>query len=338
MNPPRDLRLGILGAARIAPEALVRPARRVPGVIVAAVAARDPRRAETFARRHGIPKALPSYESLVANPELDAIYIPLPASLHAECCLKAMAAGKHVLCEKPLASNADEATQLADAARQTGRVLMEGFHYRYHPFLHRMKAIVDSGELGALRCIEAHFCVPLLIPGDIRYRYELGGGATMDLGCYTINLIRHLADAEPKVVSARAKRASPQIDRFMEAEFELPDGCRARMTCSICSALLVRSSARVIGERGELRAIGPYHPHKFQRLKVITSRGSRVERIPGETTFVYQLRAFAAAVREGGPVETDARDAIANLRVIDGVYERAGLQRRGLPWAPGNGL
>jgi predicted dehydrogenase len=299
-------------------------------VEVRAVAARDAARARRFAARHRIPRWLSDYEALIQDPQIDAVYIPLPNSLHAEWSIRALRAGKHVLCEKPLASNADEAIRMAAAARDTGRTLMEAFHYRYHPFVARLKAILDSGELGAIRDMEAHFHVPLLSPRDIRYRYDLAGGATMDLGCYTINLIRFLAGAEPRVVSARARLASPQIDRWMEARFRFASGLEARMTCAIRSLWLVRSSARVVGDRGELRVLGPYHPHLLQRLKIRAPSGRRLERVPGDSTFTYQLRAFVKAVRDGEPLITDPTEAVANLRVIDAVYERAGLKIRGL--------
>src|SRR5512143_3841429 len=153
------LRIGILGAARIAPMALVRPARQVPEAAILAVAARDPVRAQKFAHTHGIARVHPSYDALLADPEIDAVYNPLPNSLHCEWTIRALEAGKHVLCEKPLASNAAEAERMAAVAQQTGRVLVEAFHWRYHPLAARMRAILDSGELGTLRHIETHFCI-----------------------------------------------------------------------------------------------------------------------------------------------------------------------------------
>jgi predicted dehydrogenase len=215
---PAPLRLGILGAARIAPAALLRPARDLPAATVVALAARDRTRAETFARRHDIPRVHTSYADLLADPEIDAVYNPLPNSLHCEWTVRALEAGKHVLCEKPIASNADEARHMAEAAEKTGRVLMEAFHYRYHPLAARMREIVASGELGRIRRIEAALCFPLLRRGDIRFDLSLAGGALMDAGCYAVNCVRFLADAEPEVVSARARLSSPGVDRRMDAE------------------------------------------------------------------------------------------------------------------------
>ena len=329
MSNIRPLRIGVLGAARITPQALLKPARKVEGVRVTAVAARDPARARQFAQKHGIPTVQQSYDALLADPNVDAIYNPLPNSLHCEWSIRALDAGKHVLCEKPLASNAVEAEQMAAAARRSGRVLFEAFHYRYHPLATRAREIVASGRLGRIRHIEATMCIPLPIPGNIRYRYDLAGGATMDVGCYTISLVRHLAGAEPEVVQAEARLSSPQVDRWMCADMRFPDGSSARIRCSLFSATLLRVSARVQGDDGELSILNPYAPQFPHRLRVRTANGTTDERFPGDATYVHQLRAFAGAVRSGAPILTGPDDAIANMRVIDAVYEKAGLQRRG---------
>ena len=326
-TPP--LRIGILGAARIAPMALVRPAQQVPEAAVVAVAARDPARARAFAAKHGIGRVADSYDALLADPEIDAVYNPLPNSLHAEWSIKAMEAGKDVLCEKPLASNADEARTMVEAAARTRRVLVEAFHYRYHPLAARMKAVVDSGALGAVRHIEAVMCIPLPIPGDIRYRWDLAGGAMMDTGCYTINLVRFLAGAEPEVVRAEARLSSPKVDRWMTADFRFADGRTGHITCSLLSARLLSMRALVRGERGEMRVFNPIAPHFYHRLTVRTPDGTKRERVAGEATYTYQLRAFVDTVRNHTASITDAADGIANMQVIDEVYRKAGLPPRG---------
>jgi len=326
-TPP--LRIGILGAARIAPMALVRPAQQVPEAAVVAVAARDPARARAFAAKHGIGRVADSYDALLADPEIDAVYNPLPNSLHAEWSIKAMEAGKDVLCEKPLASNADEARTMVEAAARTRRVLVEAFHYRYHPLAARMKAVVDSGVLGAVRHIEAVMCIPLPIPGDIRYRWDLAGGAMMDTGCYTINLVRFLAGAEPEVVRAEARLSSPKVDRWMTADFRFADGRTGHITCSLLSARLLSMRALVRGERGEMRVFNPIAPHFYHRLTVRTPDGTKRERVAGEATYTYQLRAFVDTVRNHTASITDAADGIANMQVIDEVYRKAGLPPRG---------
>src|SRR5215468_6163531 len=164
------LRLGVLGAARIAPMALLAPARRVSDAVVLAVAAREATRAGAFAARHRIPRVHPTYEALLADPEVEAVYNPLPNSLHAPWTIRALEAGKHVLCEKPFAASVAEAEEMAAAAKRAGRVLVEAFHYRYHPLFARLRTILDAGEIGTVLHLEAHFCFPLPRPGDIRFR------------------------------------------------------------------------------------------------------------------------------------------------------------------------
>jgi predicted dehydrogenase len=325
----RPLRIGILGAARIAPMALVGPARRVPEAEVTAVAARDPARGARFAKRHRIPRVHASYDALLADPELDAVYNPLPNGLHCEWTLRALAAGKHVLCEKPLASNADEAARMADAAQRAGRVLIEAFHWRHHPLAARVREILHSGEVGEVRHVEASTCIPLLVPGNIRYRYDLAGGALMDIGSYAVNMVRWLAEAEPEVVSARAKLASPKVDRWLTAELRFPDGRTGRITCSLASATLLRLENRVVGSRGRLHVWNPLAPHFYHRLAVESEGGRRRERVKGDATYTHQLRHFVARVRGAPEGPSEARDGVANMRAIDAIYRAAGLPARG---------
>src|SRR5437660_7469146 len=171
--PDRQVRFGTLGAAAITPVALVQPAKKVPEAAFLAVAARDPERARKFASKHGIARVHQSYDDLLADPEIDAVYIPLPNGLHGVWTERALAAGKHVLCEKPFTANAEEAADVAAAAAAADRVVMEAFHWRYHPMAERILAIVRAGQLGELRHVEASVCFPLLKRGDIRWRADL---------------------------------------------------------------------------------------------------------------------------------------------------------------------
>jgi predicted dehydrogenase len=334
---PTSLRIGMLGAAPIAVAALIRPARRLPNVEVVAVAARDPDRARRYAARQRIPGMHRTYTALLDDPQIDAVYIALPNSLHAEWSIRALRAGKHVLCEKPLAANAREAEQMAHEAADAGRVLVEAFHYRYHPLAARLKAILASGEIGRIQQIETEFSIPLLRPRSIQFRYDLAGGATMDVGCYAINLQRFLADAEPHVVHAHARLIRPQVDRLMTAEFCFDDGRTGRMTCALLSARLLRVGASVYGTSGQLRVTLPFLPHHFHRISVRSGAATRHEQLEGETTYFYQLQAFASAIHYGDRAPTDAIDAIANMRVIDAVYQAAGLQPRGMLAADSSG-
>jgi predicted dehydrogenase len=309
--------------------ALIRPAREAPRVSVAAVAARERGKAETFARKHGIPKVHDDYDSLLADAQVDAIYNPLPNGLHAEWTMRALDAGKHVLCEKPFASNAAQAERVHRAAGQTDRIVMEAFHYRYHPFAGRLKDLVASGELGKPRFIETWMCIPLPLPGDIRYRLDLAGGATMDTGCYAIHLARTIAGEEPEVLSARAKLASEGVDRAMEADLRFPSGAEGRIHCSLWSRELVKIAAVVKLDDGEIRALNPIVPQLFHGLKWRKQGGSWVkERFPRKPTYAYQLEAFRDAVLDGTPFLTTTAEAVKNMRVIDAVYRAAGMSPR----------
>jgi predicted dehydrogenase len=321
------VRIGVLGAARVAPNALIKPARATDDVTVAAVAARDRARATAFAGRHGIPTVHDDYTRLLADPTLDAIYNPLPNGLHGRWTIAALQAGKHVLCEKPFTANADEARQVADIARRTGLVVMEAFHYRYHPVAMRMAEIVASGQLGELRHVEASFCFPLPRFSDIRYQFDLAGGALMDAGCYAVHMVR-LLGGEPDVVSATAKRHGTNVDRAMRAELRFPGGHTGRIRCSIWSTDFLRISATAVGTRGEMRVRNPLAPQLGHRIAVRAANGRRIERLSRRPSYAYQLDAFVGAVRHDEPVVTDPADSIRTMAVIDAIYQAAGLPPR----------
>ena len=323
-----QVRIGILGAAKIAPLALVNPAKENTEVVVTAVAARDAARAQAFAAKHDIPRVHDDYDKLIADPDLDAVYNPLPNGLHGRWTRAALEAGKHVLCEKPFTANAAEAREIADQAAQSDRVVMEAFHYRYHPLALRVEEIVASGELGKLQHVDVTFCFPLRNFSDIRYNYSLAGGATMDAGCYAVHMVRTFGRGNPEVVAAQAKLRDPRIDRAMTAELRFADGHTGRIRCSMWSSRLLQISARVVGDRGELRVLNPVLPQMFHRLTVKAANGKRVERFGRRASYAYQLDAFAAAVLRGEPVKTNPEDAVANMTVIDAIYRAAGLPLR----------
>jgi predicted dehydrogenase len=329
MSSGGRVRIGTLGAARITPNALIKPARSVLEAEVVAIAARDPARADKFARKHKIPTVYATYGDLIAAPDVDAIYNPLPNGLHAEWTLKAIAAGKHVLCEKPFTSNAAQAEQVATAAEGTGLVVMEAFHYRYHPLAQRMHDLVAGGELGKLQRVEATMCIPLPRFKDIRYQFGLGGGATMDVGSYTAHQLRLLGGDEPEVISAHARLQSPDVDRWMQADVRWPEGHTGRMTCSLWSSTPLKLSIRAWGSRGELRVFNQTGPQFFHRFTVLRDGRKEREKFPRKPTYTYQLEAFTSAVVRGTPVLTPPRDSVQNMRVIDAVYRAAGLPVRG---------
>ena len=329
MTNQRPLRFGILGAAKIAPNALTLPAGQVPEVEVMAIAARDPQRAREFATANGIPRVLATYEDVLADRDIDVVYNPLPNSLHCEWSIRAMRAGKHVFCEKPLASNADEAARMAQVADETGMLLVEAFHYRYHPLADRVRELIGSGAIGRLERVDANFSVPIP-PDNIRFDWSLAGGATMDLGCYPLHMIRYFSGLTPRVIRARAQVGPPNIDIAMEADLELAPGVTARMTCSMAADAQLGASFFARGDRGELKVTNPVGPHWGHQLTLTTTQGITNETVPGETTYTHQLRALVAALRGDRPAfPTDAHDGVIGMRIIDDVYRAAGLPPRG---------
>ncbi len=322
------IRIGILGAARIAPAALIKPAARTGKATITAVAARDRTKADAFAKKHRIPRVLDDYDAVIHDADIDAVYIPLPNGLHGHWTIRAIEAGKHVLCEKPFTANADEARLVAESASaHPGQVVMEAFHYQYHPLAHRLQEIVQSGELGNVTDIDINFAAPLARPGDIRYQLGLAGGATMDMGCYPITLLRLLTPG-PRVTQAAAKLSSPGVDRAMDARFSLPEGGTARVRCSMFSAALLHLHAEVTGTEGTLSVFNPFAPQFGHRVRVTTASGTRKERFSRRATYDYQLEAFARAVTDGDPFPTTATDAIRTMELIDGIYAAAGLPLR----------
>jgi predicted dehydrogenase len=204
---------------------------------------------------------------------------------------------------------------------------MEAFHDQYHPLARRLVEIVQSGELGIIHDIDIAFAAPLAKRGDIRYQLGLAGGATMDMGCYPISLLRLLA-AGPRVTKASAKLSSPGVDRAMDVSFSLPEGGTARIRCSMFSSSVLRLHAKVTGSEGTLTVFNPFAPQFGHRVRVTTSSGTRKERFSRKATYDYQLEAFAAAVEDGAPFPTTAADAIRTMELIDATYAAAGLPLR----------
>jgi predicted dehydrogenase len=323
-----QLRIGVLGAAKIAPNAIIRPANAGRRAVIAAVAARDRVRAEQFAARHGIPKVHDSYAALIDDASIDAIYNPLPNGLHGHWTAAAIAAGKHVLCEKPFTANEDEARRVAAIADGSDRVVMEAFHWRYHPLATRVLELLADGAIGDVRTARASFCFPLTSSGDIRWQLDLAGGALMDAGCYPIHMLRHFISAEPEVVAARAWERSPGVDRLTEAALRFPGGIDATMRCSMWSRHVLSLLVVLEGDRGRIRVFNPLAPQYLSRITVKTPNRTIHERAPRSTTYLHQLHAFCDAIEGGPPPITGPADAIANMAVIDAIYRAAGLQPR----------
>jgi predicted dehydrogenase len=325
----RPLRFGVLGAAKIAPRALIQPAKEGPEATVDVVAARDRDRAAAFAAEHGIARVACDYAAVIADPEIDAIYNPLPMNLHAHWTIEALRAGKDVLCEKPFAANAAEAERMVAVAAETGRLLVEAFHYRYHPLFLRVLEIVRSGQLGALRHMEGVFKVAIKDRSDLRHRYETAGGATMDLGCYPLHWMRQVAGSEPRVLQARAEQGARHVDLVMIADLAFPAGLTGHMITSMADHEPFNTYLRVEGENGSLHVKNPLAPQHGHDLELTLDGTTTHEQVQGSATYRHQLVEFVAAVRTGKQLPTMGEDAINNMKLIDAVYRAAGLPVRG---------
>jgi predicted dehydrogenase len=325
------LRIGVLGAARIAELAIVKPAHAT-GTRLVAIAARDPQRAKAFADTHGVERVVASYPELVADPEVEAVYNPLPNALHARWNLAAINAGKHVLSEKPFAANALDAAQVRDAGHRAGVVVADGFHYLYHPVFRRLRDLPASGELGEPTHIEANVFMPDPGANDPRWSFQLAGGALMDLGCYALHANRALAEwagGQPKVVQARAgeRAGAPGVDEWLHADLAFPAGITGTARCHM-AADRWEMTCRIIGRRGTATAMNFVQPHLDDRVLVDVGPQRRVEHLGTRSSYIHQLEAFTAAVRHGVPMPTDADDAVATMQLIDDCYRAAGIEPR----------
>ena len=328
----QPLRIGILGAARIAERAIVEPARELDGVRVIAIGARDPERARALADQLSVPDS-GDYEAVLAHPEIDLVYIPLPSTVQAHWAVRALQAGKHVLCEKPLSANGTTAAGIAGAADAAGRRAFVGFHYRLHGFTRRLLEVLASGVLGDIRRVEFDYSIPHFVvqPGNIRLDGDLGGGSFMDVGCYAVDLMR-AAWGEPAVISADARLydGDPRVDLQMDAELELPGGIPAHVRSSFIGDDQGSMSLRVTGTAALLEATSVIVPQWGAVLRVTAGDELLMEEkaVDGENSYSRQLEHLAAVLRTGSPSPLDAKLGVGTMTVVDDVYRAAGLQPR----------
>jgi predicted dehydrogenase len=318
--------IGVLGAARIVKGGLLDPAAGLEGVEVVAIAARDAARCREYALEHGIPQVLGTYDEVLDDPAVDAVYVPTPAALHGYWTRRAVLAGKHVLCEKPFAANADEAAEVADVAEQADVVVMEAFHSRHHPMWARMSELLRSGAIGAVQHAEASFLVPHADRTDIRWQLPLGGGALMDMGVYPVTLLRYLL-GEPEVRSASA-RDIDGVDASMTIELGFAAGATGRVVASMWQDDPWGAELEVTGSAGTMQVHMPYHPQFGGRITLTTPAGTTTEAGDPRSSYAFMLEAFRDAVVAGGPVVTDVRQATATMRVVDAAYRATGMAPR----------
>nr|WP_070961030.1 Gfo/Idh/MocA family oxidoreductase [Hyphomonas sp. Mor2] len=322
------LGIGILGAARITEKALIDPAKVIPQVRLAAIAARDHSRAEAYAKRHGVADTLSDYASIVNSDAVELVYNPLPIHLHAEWTVKALAAGKHVLCEKPFAMNVEQARAMIAAAENSGQRLIEAFHYRYHPAFEACLDWIAADEIGEIREVHAAFNVGIKDNGtEIRHRVETGGGAMMDLGCYPLHWALTVMGDAPTDVAATASLTPAGVDERMSADLSFASGASAHLQASMAVGERFRADLKIIGSKGEIGFVNPLAPHQGARLTL--SRGPAtlsLADISPISTYTYQLAAVVQAIRGDRVLPTEGEMILRQQQALDDIYARAGLR------------
>jgi predicted dehydrogenase len=320
------LRWGILSTADIARTKVIPGLLKAGRCEVVAIASRDAAQARIVADELGIPTAHGSYEALLADPGVDAVYIPLPNHLHAEWTIAAARAGKHVMCEKPLALTAADAERMVEVCAAEGVRLMEAFMYRLHPSWVAVREIVASGRIGRLRAIQSWFSYYNDDPANIRNNLEAGGGALFDIGCYSVNLSRMLFEGEPVGVRASITRdPGSGVDILTSAILEFEDGV-ASFTCS--TRLETDQRVHVYGSEGRISIGIPFNIPPDRPTQVFVTAGGdppvapATETLTFETADPYTVEAerFAAAILDDQPTPTPPGDAVANLRVIERIF------------------
>lgn len=315
------LRWGVLGAAKIALYKVIPATQASERNVVAAIASRSLDKARAAADQCGVATAYGSYEELLADPNIDAIYNPLPNHLHVPWSIKALEAGKHVLCEKPVGLSSAEARELVAAAEAHPRLkVMEAFMYRHHPQWQAAKLLVYEGRIGALRTIFSFFSYFNVNADDIRNQNDIGGGAMMDIGCYPVSLSRFIFDAEPSRVAATIERDPKfQVDRLSSAILQF-DGGTSVFTCSTQVAPYQR--VHLVGETGRVEIEIPFNAPPDRPCKIWLQTEAGIEEIELPTTDQYTVQAdlFAAAVAEDQPVPTPLSDAVANMAAIEAIF------------------
>ena len=311
------MRLGILSTARIN-RLVIAGARESDRVEVAAVASRDQARAEEYAAEHGIARAHGSYEALLADDDVDAVYISLPNSMHVEWSVRALEAGKHVLCEKPLSRHPADVERAFDAADRAGRSLTEAFMYRHNPQTARLKQVVDGGEIGELRVIRAAFSFTITDEANIRLAAELEGGALMDVGCYCVSGSRLLAGEPERVYGVAVEERG--VDTAFAGTLEFADGVTAQFDCGF--RLPMRDELEAVGTEGSVFLDDPWHA---RRPVIELRRDGETSEIALDTVNSYRLEVEDLADAIAGATEPllGRDDALGQARAIDALYRSA---------------
>jgi predicted dehydrogenase len=313
----REIRWGILGTAHIAERSFLPALGEAGGGRAVAVASRDPAAGKAFAHEHRIERALEGYEALLGDPEIDAVYVPLPNSLHAEWTVAALDAGKAVLCEKPLCGTVEDTEAVLAAARRTGGLLWEAFVFPFHEQIARVREMLAGGAVGDLREIQSSFHFVLADPENVRMSSELQGGSLQDVGCYPIRLARLLFEAEPERGRASAVWSDTSVDEEMAGELFFPGDRRLLFSCGF--RLAPDTSTRILGSRRRIHLSNPFHPRGGDTIEVIDDEERTVGPAAVERyTFTPAIRHVQAAIRgEEEPRHLAVDEALGNALAID---------------------
>ena len=310
---------GILSTADIN-RLVIPPAHESPKVDLAAVASRDRQRAEEYAREWEIPHTYGSYEALLADEEIEAVYISLPNNLHCEWSIKAVEAGKHVLCEKPLSRRAAEVEEAFDAAQRSDRILMEAFMYRHNPQTKRLRELLDEGAVGDVRVVRSCFSYTLYDVENIRLRTDVEGGSLMDVGCYCVNGSRFVAGVEPELVFGQQFTGPSGTDWVFTASMRFPGDVLALFDCG--TTLPNRDELEVIGTEGSLFLDDPWHADE-PGIELRRDRGVERVELPYSNSYGLELENLSDAI--GGEAEPvlGRDDAVGNARAIEALFASA---------------
>jgi predicted dehydrogenase len=320
----KKIRWGVLSTAKIGTEKVIPAMQLGKYCKFTAIASRQLEKAQAAARRLGIEKAYGSYEELLADYDVDAVYLPLPNHLHVPWAIKALKAGKHVLCEKPLGLNAAEAQELLEASRKFPRLkVMEAFMYRHHPQWQWVKQRVSEGKIGELRTIQSFFSYYNSDPNNIRNKADNGGGGLMDIGCYCISLSRFIFGAEPRrVCGIREEDPEMKVDRLTSGLLEFASGT-STFTCA--TQLVPYQRVNIFGTKGRIEIEIPFNPPPDRPCKIWYGDDARIEEVILEICNQYTIQGdlFSRAVLEDKEVPTPLEDAVANMQVIDALVRSA---------------
>jgi xylose dehydrogenase (NAD/NADP) len=317
----KKLRWGLLSTARIN-RALLPPLRASARNELTAVASRDLERAKTYANEWNIPRVFGSYEAMLADPDVDVIYNPLPNSMHMEWTIKAAQAGKHVLCEKPLAVTIEEVDAITAAAQKAGVVVMEAFMYRHHPQTFKVKELVESGIIGKLQLIRGSFTFKLSDEGDVRLNLSLSGGSIWDVGCYPISYARLIAGVEPvEVFGWQVTGQASGVDEMFAGQMRFSNGVYAQFDCGFRTPQ--RTHMELVGDKGNITIKIPFSPKLNEEIIVTNGDEKRIVTIPGEDLYLGEVENMADAILNGQPPRMSLADSRGNVAAIKALLRSA---------------